>query len=282
MQHARQLHASSPTARHAPAGNDSGNDALRWVARFGYAARGVVYLLLGGLVLWTTFYGTTAPSPTDALATLVEAPLGRIALYGVAVGLVAFAIWRTIEPIRDLDHRGSDAKGLAVRGAHLISALINLSLAWTAFMIARATAASVQGGGSEDRVAMLMQQPWGRWLVGIVGLLVIGAAIAQIAKGAKAKFMRYVEASRSELGAWFGWCRFGLVARGIVLGVIGALLLQAAIQVEPSEAGGIADAFRAILEQPFGVFLLATVGVGLLGFAIYCFVLARYRKILNH
>lgn len=263
----------------AVASNDAAH-ALRIGARAGYAARGVVYLLVGILVLWSSMHGgAAAPGSDDALAELGEQPFGTFALWLVCAGLAAFAVWRLVQAVRDPDGHGTDAKGLVLRAALVVSAVIHGALAWSAWTIAQGLGAD---SGGEGWTAKLMAESWGRWAVGLIGVVVIGAGIAHIVKGWKAGFMKYFDVGRAELGMLFNVCRFGLVARGVVFGIIGALLVQAAVRYSSEDAGGLKDAFNAILEQPYGVFLLALVGLGLLAFSVYCFVEARHRRVVVH
>lgn len=259
----------------------SPSEILCWTARTGYAARGIVYLLVGCLILWAVWHGgSSTPSSQEALAALRDAPFGRIALYLVAAGLVAYAVWRIVQAIGDADDHGSDAKGLTIRTALLISGLIHVSLAWSALAIAGLDAAA--GAGSSDNGAMtakLMQQPWGRWLVGLVGAAIIGAGIAQGVRGYKASFMRRLTVGRQQLGALFNVCRFGLIARCVVFLIIGGLLILAAWRYDPDQEMGMQAAFNEIVQQPHGIALLGIVGAGMLAFSIYSFVQARYREV---
>lgn len=254
------------------------SSALRMGARVGYAARGVVYLLVGVLVLWTCVRGGgNAPGSTGALTELSRQPFGTFALWLVCGGLLAFALWRLVQAIRDTDRHGTDAKGLVLRFSLLVSALIHAALAWSAATIAQGLGANA----SEGWTAQLMQESWGRWLVGLIGAAVIAAGLAHVYKGWKAGFMKYFDVGRAQLGTLYTICRAGLIARGIVFGIIGVLLLQVATGNAPSEGAdeGLRSAFHAILQQPQGVFLLSLVGLGLLAFSVYSFAEARHRRV---
>ncbi|MCP3141459.1 DUF1206 domain-containing protein [Pyxidicoccus sp. QH1ED-7-1] len=55
--------------------------------------------------------------------------------------------------------------------------------------------------------------------------------------------------------------------------------MQAAIQADPGEAGGLGEALTALAEQPFGPWLLGAVALGLVAYAVYQLLEARYRRI---
>ena len=63
------------------------------------------------------------------------------------------------------------------------------------------------------------------------------------------------------------------------MGVIGAFLVQAAVQTDPEKAIGLGGALRTLARQPFGPYVLGTVAVGLVAYGAFMFVMARYRKI---
>ena len=71
----------------------------------------------------------------------------------------------------------------------------------------------------------------------------------------------------------------GHLARMLVFGLIGLFLLKAAWEFDPKEARGLDGALMELAQQPYGGLLLGAVAVGLMAYALYCFVQARYRRI---
>jgi phosphate/sulfate permease len=71
----------------------------------------------------------------------------------------------------------------------------------------------------------------------------------------------------------------GHVARGAVFGLVGVFLAKAAIEYDPNEAVGIDGALAKLVQQPYGPWLLGLVAAGLIAYAVYCLVEARYRRI---
>jgi hypothetical protein len=71
----------------------------------------------------------------------------------------------------------------------------------------------------------------------------------------------------------------GTVARGVVFGVAGLLLVIAAWRYDPSKASGTDGALRTLLEQPYGQALGVAASAGLVAFGVYGLAEARYRRV---
>ncbi|QOR38499.1 DUF1206 domain-containing protein [Billgrantia diversa] len=257
-------------------------DAFDFMARWGYAARGIVYLLVGGLAMLAAIgQGGEATDSRGALESLMGAAWGDVLLIAISLGLLGYALWRCIQAIKDTDHHGTDAKGLAIRTGLLVSAVTHTLLAFFAASLIFTLGANSSGsdGGSEGLASWLMQQPYGRWLVGVVGIAIIGAGCAHGIKGWKAKFDRHFNMPPSTQRWAYPICRFGLVTRGLVFLLIGAFFIIAAYQFDPDQAGGLAEVFSTLRSQVFGRWLLAFVALGLFAFGLYSLLEAIYRRV---
>jgi len=255
--------------------------ALALFARLGYAARGIVYLLVGGFAVLAAFdQGGEATGSRGALSQLLSAPMGDVLLGALALGLTGYALWRCIQAFTDTDHHGNGPKGLIIRAALAVSAVTHMLLAVFALrLIVAIGSGSSNGGGSEGTASWLMQQPYGRWLVGAVGLVMVGAGVAHCIKGAKAQFSSHFDmAPKTRLWA-YPICRFGLMTRGLVFMVVGTFFIIAAYHVNPNDAGGIAEVFDTFRKQPFGRPLMVFVAVGLFAFGAYSILEAFYRRV---
>lgn len=257
-------------------------DAFDIIARWGYAARGIVYLLVGGLAALAAIgQGGETTDSRGALESLMGAAWGDVLLGAISLGLLAYALWRCIQAIKDTDHHGTDSKGVAIRVGLLVSAVTHTLLAFFAasLIFTLGGGSGDSGGGSEGMASWLMQQPYGRWLVGAVGLAIIGAGVAHGIKGWKAKFDRHFDMPPQNQRWAYPICRFGLVIRGLVFLIIGTFFLIAAYQVDPDQAGGLAKVFSTLRSQAFGRWLLAVVAVGLFAFGLYSLLEAVYRRV---
>ncbi|WP_245904467.1 DUF1206 domain-containing protein [Billgrantia lactosivorans] len=257
-------------------------DAFDIMARWGYAARGIVYLLVGGLAALAALgQGGETTDSRGALESLMGAAWGDILLGAISLGLLAHALWRCVQAFHDSDHHGTDAKGMTVRAGLLVSAATHAMLAFFAvsLIFTLGGGSGDSGGGSQGMASWLMQQPYGRWLVAAVGLAIIGAGVAHGIKGGKAKFDRHFDMPPQTQRWAYPICRFGLVVRGLVFLIIGTFFLIAAYRVDPSEAGGLAEALNALRGQAFGRWLLAFVALGLFAFGLYSLLEAVYRRV---
>jgi hypothetical protein len=71
----------------------------------------------------------------------------------------------------------------------------------------------------------------------------------------------------------------GLLARGVVFGLIGAFLIKAAAEYDPREAIGLDGALQKLARQTYGEWLLGLTAAGLVAYAIFCLVEARHRRV---
>lgn len=252
------------------------------IARLGYGARGVVFLLIGGLaVLAAIGVGGKTGGSKSALSYLMTQTFGWIVVGTLALGLLFFAAWRLVEAFTDADNHGSDAKGLAVRAAHGLSGAIYLGLAASAaaMVLGYSSGAEAEGEAARDWTAWLMSQPLGRWLVAVVGTSVAGAGIGFALKGFRGDVMDRlaVPDAHKDLASALG--RTGFVARGIVFFISGGFLVAAAWQARSSAARGLGGALEALREQPYGWVMLGLTAVGLAAFGAFGLVQARYRHV---
>ena len=260
--------------------------ASPWIerlARAGYVAYGVVYALVGVLAVQAALGGGVGKTASQegALRQVLLAPFGRVLLGMIVIGLLAYAGWRLIQGILDPEDEGRDAKGIAKRVDHVLNGLFHAALAFSAAGLALGSGTG--GGGSpDDWTARLLAQPFGRWLAVIAGAVVVGAGLYQFYKAYIADFRDELKlgAMSARTKAWTTRSgRLGFAARGVVFGVVGVFLIQAALQTDPDEARGLGGALETLARQPFGPHLLGAVALGLVAYGVFMFVVARYRRI---
>lgn len=150
--------------------------AEKWIAgyaRFGYAAKGVIYGGTGLLALLEAFdlTGGEVTSSTGVLKAIALQPLGRTLATIVAVSLMGYVVWRFIQAFFDPEHpKGHSTVDILRRVGYGCSGLIYASIAYTDVEILTGTL-SGEGKTADEWAAVVMALPFGRWLVGSAGLL---------------------------------------------------------------------------------------------------------------
>ncbi|NJC73832.1 DUF1206 domain-containing protein [Planosporangium thailandense] len=254
---------------------------MRALTRFGFIAYAVMHALVGWLALQIAWGGSgREDSQSGAFSTLAAHPLGRVLLFAVAVGLAALAVWQAVAAA--VGH--TDEEGRRRAAERFMSAgrtVVYAALAWTAFRIVAGSGTS-SAQKQESATATLISSTGGRWLVGAVGLAVIGFGVGMAVYGLLGKFERKLDRSRMGPSAERAVHTLGAVgyaAKGVAFAIVGVLLILAAVHHDPSRSRGLDAALRALAAQPFGPWLLSVVALGFLAFGAFCLFQSRYRRV---
>lgn len=260
------------------------SDAIASLARVGYAAKGLVYLLIGGLAAMVAFgVGGQLSGSKGAIKVIAGQPFGQFLLWATAFGLAAYALWRGIQAIFDPEGTSDDAKNIVKRLGYAVS-----GIAYGGLGVATVQMAMGGSGGGDTKqtyLAKIMNLPGGQWIVGIIALIVAAVGMQQFYKGYTEKFMEILKTSEMS-STEQTWARrvgkIGLMARGVVLGIMSYFLLIAASSSRSSEVKDVGGALRSIASKNHGVIMLAIVALGVVAYAIHLFSMARYRRIDAH
>jgi hypothetical protein len=249
------------------------------LARAGLTARGIIYILIG-LVAFLVAIGQTKreADQTGALQLLAGKPYGMVLLWLLAIGFVAYALWRLSEAAFGVTGEGN---GAGPRLKSLGRAIVYAFFASVTVKVISGTANN-QSRQQQDLTAKVMQHSGGRWLVGIVGIVVVIVGLVLITEGLRRKFLKLLQLSGLSLTArsvvtWLG--TIGTTARGIVFALAGVLVVDAAVTHKAARSGGIDKALLTLRDQPFGEILLILAALGLIIFGVYGLCEARWRKV---
>jgi hypothetical protein len=253
------------------------------LARLGYAVKGFLYIAIGIISIAGALGKSNTPS--DQLGAIVEfskLPYAVPILWTLLVGLVSYALWGLIRAVLDPFHKGTDTEGLLARGGNLISAATYASFVYPTYQLLVGARKGSGGNSTVKLVSQIMSMPMGRWMVGALGLAAIGAGLYQMYSAIKMDFDKRFKpyaltADQRRIAVQVG--RFGTFARGIVFAIVGFFITLAAVEANPGNARGFDGALDYLAKQPYGLWLLGFVALGLIAFGAYSLMSAAWFKL---
>jgi hypothetical protein len=263
---------------------ETAREVAPWVeklARFGYVAKALLYATVGILAAQAALgRGGRTTDMGGALREVLRAPMGDALVLAIAIGLAGYAVWRVVDAITDAEGKGGDAKGIARRLGSAVRGLAHGALAIAAFHAATGSGNGDDGGSSDKLVDKATQIGGGDWVLWLIAAGVLAYAAYQLYRAYAAKLGSQLDlgAASAAMGRWvIGISRTGIAARGVVFALIGVLLVRAALHGNPREAGGVRDSLEMLGD--IGRWPLAAVALGLVAYAVYELLNARYRRI---
>ncbi|UOQ45936.1 DUF1206 domain-containing protein [Halobacillus salinarum] len=252
---------------------------IRRLARVGYMAKGMVYAMVGILALMAAVgTGGKTTGTTGMMRSLATVPFGNLLLWMIGIGLIFYIIWVFIKAIKDPKNEGADAKGLIARTGYFVSGIIYGGLAYQAIKIAMNAGGG--GGGSKQTISTkLLSHPYGPWIIGALGVIIVGYGLFELLTGVSQKFLnqfRVQDMNSHEKKIARNSGTLGLAARGTVLGLVGFFFIQTAVTKNPEDTKGLDGALSEVSQKPFGQWLLGLVALGLILYGVYQVTRGRY------
>ena len=260
------------------------------IGRAGWFAKGVVYVIAGFLALsvaaraggWTTSptTGTQEASPVGAVKTVAGSGGGTVLLWLLAIGMLLYAAWRVVSALLP---GGKDAKAMAHRIGYIASAVMYVTFAISAIALARHTPGTPNGNTKvTDISASFMTHSFGRFVIGVVGVIVIAVGLYRVSKGVKMDVddeldMSGISPTRRRWTERLG--AIGEVGRGIGFALVGFFLLRSAMTYNANEATGLDGALRRVAVNSWGVFVVVVVGIGFAAYGIFCLATFTHRRL---
>ena len=253
------------------------------IGRVGLVGQGVVATIVGLLAIRIAMGDKDEAATSEgAVAWLAQQPFGKFLLVALTVALFALALWRFLCAAMGDPVEGSEPKD---RVKYAVLGVVYLLLAITTLGITIAnwtgddTEANAESGdeSSQQAASTLFDWPAGRWLVGILGVALIGYAGYNFYKQVVRKeFAERLDADESSWVVRLG--EFGYAAQSLVYAVIGYFFVQAAIAFRSTTAKGPSGALIELADTTWGKVMLWVIAIGLFAYGIFCIAEAKYRK----
>ena len=248
----------------------------------GYAAKGVIYFLIGILAIEAAILPERKAAGTyNALKHLSGQPLGSIILCLLAVSLIGYVVRRLLQAIVYPGHTsGFSFSSLLQRTGYILSGLSYAGVAYSALSIV------FKLGKYNDHIQEWVEQLFDRAIAGesivfVVGLGVMGIGIGYLYGAYTGSYIS--QFTSSDIDSRLEYCaklmgKIGIAARGVAFIVTGLCLILASLVSDSDLAGGLQNAFQVLAEQPLGWLWLTLIGGGFIAYGIYMFIAARYRR----
>ncbi len=172
--------------------------AQPWIVRLGRSglvAKGAVYVIIGALAVQSAFgAGGQVTDQRGALRTILRQPLGTVMLGLLCAGLLAYMLWRIVQALTNPERESQDVKGWSKRLFRLGSGLVYGALGIAAGRL-------LIGMQKDDRepsdwTAMVLRQPFGKWLVAAAGLAIAGYGLVRIHRAWKGELKKQLVLDR--------------------------------------------------------------------------------------
>ncbi|MEN8584415.1 DUF1206 domain-containing protein [Burkholderia sp. RS01] len=269
----RELRSAADKAEDA-----TNSPALEMLARAGFAVSGVLHFLIGTIAIGLATGKGGRADVSGAVGQLASQPFGPVLLWGSFAACVALALWQTSDAVFDFEHLPAKDK-TAKKLKAALQAAVYAGLAFTMAAYARGAGQDNRESAS-DMTVTLLKAPGGVLLLVLIGAAVAITGIIYAIRGFKKSFEKHINmpGSANARTAVTALGVAGYVAKGVALFVTGLLVVIASVTAHPEESTGLDGGLKALREQPFGIYVLAAVGVGLICYGVYMVVRAKLAR----
>ena len=256
------------------------SDKFDYAIRGGFVVYGVIHLVLAWLALQVAFgHQQRQASSSGAMQTLARQPFGDVLIWFVAIGMFVLTLWRLLEAWVGHEYE-EGGKKLRKKAGSLLKAVIYGSVGWSALSVALGSGGGKKGKSSTDTwTAKLLDVPFGQFLVGAVGLAIIGYGVYLAYRGWTDKFLEHLDAEgkSGEASTAYRWVgKIGHIAKGAALAAVGGLFIYAAVTHDAHKSGGLDQALQKVAQEPFGQIILTVIAAGIACYGLFCFARARH------
>jgi hypothetical protein len=254
---------------------------LEYLARGGFICYGVIHLLVAWVALQVAFGNSRQETDqSGALRKLASQPAGETLVILIVIGMVALAIWQAFAAI--IGESGEQGKeAIAERVVSGVRAVVYLWIAWIGVKVVTG-ASSSQSKNSQKTTSSVMDSTGGRWLIGLVGVVIVGVGVGLCWYGLTKRFEKHLNTAQMSPTVRKTTRRLGMVgypAKGVAYGIAGGLVVAAAVTYDAKKASGLDGALKTLAGHGWGTWLLVFIALGFAAFGVFCFSQARYRQV---
>ena len=247
---------------------------------WGHLAKGVVYLMVGGLAIATVIGEASGgpEGPQRIVTYLKDEPFGKILLGLLALGMFAYCAWRWYKAIADESDEGTDRQGIMHRSSYAMSGTMYGLLG--VYTVTQLTGSGPEGN-KQALLVELMQQPFGLVAVGFLALAAVYAAYRQYDRAVHETFLQELHTDRMEPAEretyrWMG--KLGYGSRVVVYLIVAYFLVKVILAQDAGQYRGLGGVLQ-LISRGGGTVFLVIIALGLFLYGAFVLVKARYRKL---
>ncbi|MGH4124255.1 MAG: DUF1206 domain-containing protein [Clostridium sp.] len=270
--------------------NDTFNSTAEFMARVGFATRGLIFFIMGILALLLAFgIGGKTTDQQGTIANIGKQPEGKILLWLFLIGLICYSSWGLIQVVVNPFNKENDTKGISARLGYLFGAISYSFLAIPTFSLltggSKPAHVGKQAAQTQNYVAKILDMPFGQWIIVVIAIIVISVGIFQVCKGFMPLFgchLDLIKLNTFQLKWVKGFGRFGTISRGFVIVSVGIFLAIAAYTSNSNEAKGFDSALMSLIHQSYGRWLIGIIALGLTSLGIYALLIALFFRLKKY
>ncbi|MGG5172322.1 DUF1206 domain-containing protein [Pseudarthrobacter sp. J1738] len=252
---------------------------VRVLARSGYAAIGLVHVLIGVTALRLALGEKGDADQSGAVSQLASNPFSLALLWAGFIVCAVLALYLASEALMGWRFGASkhQVKNRLKAGGQAV-VLAAAAIAFGGFALGQS---SDSGQSSKKLSADLMSSTPGTVLLAAIGAGLMVAGVVFVVIGVRRGFEKHLRGQPSgTTGTAFIWLGVaGYCAKGVALAAVGLLIVVATVKHDPSKSGGLDEALKAFLAQSFGVWIVALIGIGLIAYGLFSVLRSRYQRL---
>lgn len=254
---------------------------MRWLMRWGHAAKGLLYGLIGLIVLDSlAHHESEIEGSQGVLMALGSSFLGSGILAFLSVGLLGYALWRFLQATLDPGHTDDRSlRRLVKRCGYGVSCLTYCGVAYTAGQLAIGLAVDTDDT-VEDAASILFERAIGPWIMLGIGIGTVAVGLTYLYGAYSGSYItEFLTDLYPRVRRWSKRIgQVGIAARGLGFILIGLYLIKSAYFVSENSAGGLGKVFSQLHTEPWGDVGLVAIAIGFIAYAVYMNIAAWYRE----
>jgi hypothetical protein len=247
---------------------------------YGCIATGLIYATIGVIALLSFFKVRHGGADESSMLALInEYIVGEVFIWIIIAGTACYVIWRFYEGFTDPYGYGSKATGILKRIGICFSTIPDIMIGYTAINVLLGIGHIMLNGHADyeqQKIAALLDKPWGSAGVIVLGLLIMITAVMQLIYGIGRGYKERINMDHfsRQVGTFTNVVALcGYVARGIIVGIIGFFLITSGVKEDAAFVVNTNEAFDFIGDE-VGHLYFILLAIGTFCYGIFMFILA--------